>query len=668
MGEIVELGTEAEFRAISPEEQKNLPVIKKRGEGGGFLARAGASIKMTQEGKVSFLEAVLGAGNVFTDRDGAIMIRNPKNPREIVPFDEEAVTLLDFTADLAGPAIEVAPMLAAGTNPLTVAGAAAAGNITRQGVSALLPGEDRMSILDRAQSAATTAAFAGTAQGVFNVGAKVVDALTPGNIVARSVNKALETPTGQKGTRLKEQTGIPLTLGEETGSRGILMVEGLASRMISAADEFFAFRQAQLRAAAVKLTETLDGVGAKFGDFEVGKAIIGAFDDAVAKARGIRRVQAELEFGELHKVSGGAPIIKPNNLVTEIDRIIKEFDLPGAGDAAQALVNKAKRLKDTLLAPKVEAPAGAVAPETRVIQGLSGDKSNRLLQVYTAAQGGRGVLFKEMDKQQSKFIAGRLKDAFLRDIDDAVAAGGQSAEVANALKVARDNYKANSAAINELGDSTLSRLIGNRTTSPEAIAEKFATKLAPSEVAASMAIIERQAPEAAQAIRRLFVEKAIASAREIPPSQMQIGGIRFSAARFVNALPDDKTLRAAGYTRGELVEIKRVAKVLERVSDKALEGSPTAPLLLAWDVVRGLFTMNPVTIGRSAAAIITPRKIAKASLTKEGREALITLATTSTLTKKALAAIATLEAITLNEPDGGNIRPITADVLIEGAP
>src|SRR5690606_8354809 len=105
---------------------------------------------------------------------------------------------------------------------------------------------------------------------------------------------------------------------------------------------------------------------------------------------------------------------------------------------------------------------------------------------------------------------------------------GQAADIVTALKVARSNYSLNSKAINELADSTLARLLGNRTASPEAIAEKFVTRMKPSEVAEAMSIIEKASPETARGIRRYFIETAINNARP-PMSQATAAGMKFSA-------------------------------------------------------------------------------------------------------------------------------------------
>lgn len=654
---------EQEVRPITEKQFRNLPVIERRGGGGTFLSRVGASIKLTSEGKVSFLQSVFGRENVFTDQSGAILLRDPDDPSRLRPFDEESLSIKDVTADIAGPVLEIAPTLAAGSNPLTVAGAGAVGNVARQTISGMLPGSDELSVEERVLQAGTTAAIAGSSQALVNLGARVFDALRPGNFAARAAQKATQSPMARRGQRLTQETGIPLSFGEETGSRTALMAEGLARRNIVTADEFLRFGQKQLRTALGTLQRRLDRVSSEgLSDLRVGQVLVRSLDDTLNQARSLRRAQASIDFGEVDRLSGGRGVVAPNNLIKEVENIIAEFDVPGAGDAAQQLVNQFKRIKSSLLTKKVpvkaRAPGGPQSQEVTQVLQLTGQQTQRLLQVQTAAQSGQGTIVKELDKAQSKWLASRLKDALLRDIDDAAAAGDD--EVVKALKLARERWRLNSQAVTEIGDSTLSRLIGKRTSSPEVLADRF-FKLRPSEIASSMKIIESTNPVAAMSVRRTFIERAIAAGREISATQRQ--GFKFSAAKFLKTAPDIETARALGLTRQEIVSIGQVSRALERIADKAFEGSPTFPLQMAWDVARAVFTLSPTGAAQAGAAILTPRRIAQAMLTPQGRAALLTLTKTKAGTKNAIAAANALMLTIAGEPDIENVLPVTAQDL-----
>lgn len=635
------------------------------GEGGGFFQRLLASIPISAEGRVSFLEEIYGKGNVITDREGTIFFRDPRGENVFRPFDEESFSLKDVTADLGGDILQSVGTLFTGKSPAKTAAAGGAGAVLRQAVAETLPGQEDLDFADRVADVAVSAAMAGGTQKIVNTGAKAFDALRPGNIVARRAMREADKTFAKKGRKLSEQTGIPLTFAEETGGRSVGMVEAVGRRSVSAADDFFAFHQNQLRKATTRLKDIMGRLSPeRMGEFKVGQGIVQAFDDAVEKARNLRRLQAETDFKTLNQAAAGDGVIVPSRLAAEMSAIAREHNIPGGGGSAKSIVAEMNRMRNSLISPEVKDPTGTLVPGTRRIAPVDGLQAHAILENYTNLQRGTGVLSKDMDKAKSIALTNRLKTAFLEDIDDAVTQGGASQQVAAALKTARDNYRLNSVAVNELADSTLSRLIGNRTTSPEAIAEKFVRRLAPSEIRTSMAILEAANPAAAQAVRRHMIQTALDDA--VPPvSQQAADGVKFSAARFVKALPDSEKMRAAGIGREEMRDILRVSKVLERVADKALEGSPTGPFLIAWDAIKGVFTLNPGALGRAAVTVVGPKKIAEAMLTKEGRDAMMTIATTSVPTHKALGSLLFLGLVSQKGPGPQNIRPQT-DEAVDG--
>lgn len=655
-------------------------IVKPDAEGGGFGTRAMASVRQTVDGKVSLLKKVYGEKNVrVRDVESSNWVRQPDTgkpgtvsseqieirpdgAKDFVPFDEQGLSLKDFTADLIGPAIEVFPaLLGSGT----VAGAAAgagAGQAARQMISDVLPGQEGMSTKERVGSIAASAATAGAVQGVVNSGAWVVDAVR--NIPTKFAQRAAATRAAQEGAKLSVDTGVPLTFAQETGSRGALMVENTAAQMVSAADDFAQFHQKQLHAAVQNLGKQMNAQSTDSGALVVGSRIKQAFDHAMERATGLRQLQAKSDFDEVARLAGDRPVVKATNLTTTIDNLIKDFDVPGAGDAAQGIVRSMKALRNSLL--KEAAPpangdqarftlllpgsfrnpvSSAAAPEAAAppsAVNLTAQQTNRLLQVYTNAQRGTGVLLKDMDKAQSRLLSGRLKDALLLDLDSAASTG--SDDVVKALQTARDNYRANSKVIGELGDSVLSRLIGDGTRAPETIAERF-LKMKPSEIKSAVDILEQSTPQAAEAVRRRFIEDAVE--RAVPATTQQTAnGLRFSAARFLSNLPDQERLVAAGFKPNELRELQSLSRVLERVADRALSGSQTAPMQLTWDTIKGLFTLNlPEVAKNTATLILVPKKIAKAALTPGGRQALLTVSNTSQTLKARTAAAAYLAQV-----------------------
>jgi len=87
-------------------------------------------------------------------------------------------------------------------------------------------------------------------------------------------------------------------------------------------------------------------------------------------------------------------------------------------------------------------------------------------------------------------------------------------------------------------------------------------------------------------------------------------------------------------------------------------------MAIAWDMAKGVFSLNPVQMIRSAGTNITPKAIARIALTEEGRKNLIIAATQPKKSMKAAQAIAYLTARLSQEDLSGefeqNVRPVNA--------
>jgi len=210
------------------------------------------------------------------------------------------------------------------------------------------------------------------------------------------------------------------------------------------------------------------------------------------------------------------------------------------------------------------------------------------------------------------------------------------------LKAANSNYRANSLAIQELEQSTLGRLFGGKyEPDPQVVAERM-LKMKPTELSTAAGILHSSNPKVMQGVKRFTLEKAMEKA--IPAPSAGSTGVKFSAAKFVSALPDEAALRAM-YSPMEVAEIKNLTAALERVANRGgLGGSQTAPLMMTWDAAKAVFTFNIPAMARLGASVIAPNKIAAAMATKEGRQAIRTVITTRN-PEKAMRAAAYLATV-----------------------
>ena len=95
-------------------------------------------------------------------------------------------------------------------------------------------------------------------------------------------------------------------------------------------------------------------------------------------------------------------------------------------------------------------------------------------------------------------------------------------------------------------------------------------------------------------------------------------------------------------------ELKLVGEALERIAYRGFtEGSPTAPLLMAWDTAKRVFTIQG--LAGLPAAIVAPKTVARAALTPEGRRALITLGRYDRPTESVVRAAAYLAGLASKE-------------------
>ena len=584
----------------------------------GFFTRMGRraafGMKMTEEGGLNYLRHIYGAANVVQNNIGDIYVREPGKAWE--RFNPKGLDWGEFAERGAPALVEAAPTLLLGTNPLTVGAAGIAGAAARQGIAELIPGEENVSLEHRALHGAGSGLLAGGTQAGANLLFRGIDRVRPHNIVARRARKQLTTPRGQAGQMAERESGIPLTMGELTGNRLYRMIEGVIRQHPATAVAYEDFAQTQLGAAMRRLGEIMDRMGKPgFGAVRTGAVVKLTFDDAVRKLAAARRRQADGDYGLVRRLVGVRPIIRTDALRTEILEIVDDFDVPGG----HPIVERAKALLNEL-------------GEGRAVHI---DKAMKMRSDYSDAARGTGRVFQDVDRARSRMLAGRLRDAVTKDLESS--ADDMAPEIADALRTANANDARMSRAIRTVEESVLGRLLGGRyRRAPEAIADAFG-RMRPSEVKTATRILDTSDPGAMQAVRRhvmeMWLERAVP-----PPTEAVPAGVPLSPGKFVANLPNREYLEAM-FGEWAARDIRYVADALQRIADKAgTSGSQTMPSYLVWDAVKGVFTLNPAKLGRSAAAVIGPRKLARAMTTMEGRTAPISLTRTKLATKKVLAS------------------------------
>lgn len=579
-------------------------------------------------------------------------------------------------------------------------------------------GQGEGGALERGKSAIVGAGIGTGTGALFGTAAEAINKFRPKNVSANYVNKQYaQSPMAADSAQLSKELGQVYTPGQATGSRSLLTMEGLVRRHPASADKMAAFDQKQLDVSLKNLEANLNRLAANpSGPEATGGAVSKAFDKVVNNAVTLRRKTATADFGEVDRLvasergriaeeaskkyaadlaaveaaksahasrvreaidkqrnAGGSVvlptppnivipkpptqtnrlgIVAPEKLSAEIDDIIETFSAPGGGDASQALALRAKRLKASL--PKDG-------------EKLTASQTQRLLQIYGQASAGTGAIFKDLDTAQQRLIAGRLQKALFDDVGAAAEGMDQASAIAKALTKARDNYRQNSQAINELEKSVLGRLFGAEyEKAPERIAQTI-KNMKPSELRQSMDILNKADPVTSQSVKRYLVEDALATAGYAPrgpaPQAQVAGEDVFSPAKFLTAIR--KSPVWASFDPIERKGMEQAVRDLERISFRAgTDGSPTAPLNIALGIlskpsgqaaggaalgagaalVSGHDWKEGAMAGATAGGIggLAIPRLATAITTPQGQKALRTLAITKPNSPAAMAATAAL--------------------------
>ena len=534
-----------------------------KNQGADFMTRAGASFKADPKERLSFIKARLGAENVATTANGEVVWRKPGDKRWRA-FDEAGFSMADI-ADFAGDVPEIVGATAGavlGAGAASVPGAAAGGalgNVVKQGISAMLPGEESGRPIDRLKDVGVSGVMAGGAQKLGNMAFKM---LSP---TARAAQPA--TQFAVEGERLAKAVGGDLTVGQKTGSQAFRVTEDYLRRNPSAAGIMSDF---EVEKQIIPIKNYLDKTLAKLSSTEVADEALGAsfkntFDRGANLLKDRMLQQGADDFRFLQQALGDTPIFEPQNFLGEL-RLL------------------AQRYGDPTMPPDMKKYAGKATKLLKHYAGqLQGGRYNAqqmqdLLKTYGKAGYGRNpmTILEGLEKSDQTRIARDLFQALNKDLELAAGAantlpvprGVSVNNVAKMLKEARGNYARNIAAVDELGLSLIGKKLKNMKGQyePERIAE-WAQKLRPSGLSATMDIMETLRPGIRGETARNMMENALKKATEMAETS-GTGAARspLSPDYLLKHLPDQETLKAVlGPNSPAVREIADAAGYLERV-------------------------------------------------------------------------------------------------------
>ena len=414
-------------------------------------------------------------------------------------------------------------------------------------------------------------------------------------------------PPPSEARRASQASGIPLTLGQETGSKSLTSVENRLRELFPSRGTANADELAQAQAAVNRVNELAGQVrGATGNPEQAGLRLRSAYNDAVQRIDAARDAQAGRDYGEVRRIAGNQPVIRYGNTLNTLDRIIAENQNVPAGDATR-IAAQARQMREALAA-----------------QGTATvDDAMRTRRAWGNAARRTGNVFSDIDPNANQMLARRLFGAINQDFD---AASTANTPIAQALRRANQNYANASQSINYIERSALGKLLGEDVTdaafsgqtastkAPEAIAKRY-LDMTPSEARSVTTILRRHAPDVLQQSKAFVLLNGLEAARNDVP-----GAAPISFAKFRREL--DKVqpkLQEMGFTPREIRQIADVTDTMARAGDRT--GANPSGTTAAGHMI-GTAAIAFSHPAAAAAAVITPYIASRALLTEPGRELL----------------------------------------------
>lgn len=469
-----------------------------------------------------------------------------------------------------------------------------------------------------------------------------------------------------EAARASQASGIPLTIGQESGSKALTSVENRLRELFPSKGTAHADELKQVTAGVNRVNELADrlsapqGIPGELQETNIGEKLRYAYQNTVKKIDSARDAQATRDYGEVRKLAGDKPVVGYKNTMDTLDKIIAENENVPSADARK-IATQARSIKDALTVTKPGAPGkppsalvGAngqpltsgipAAPATAGTATHTIQDAMKTRSAWGKAARRTGNIFSDVDPNVNQVLAKRLFGAINRDFD---AASTDKTPIAQALKKANENYAKASQSMTFVEKSALGKLLGEdvadaaysgvqgSTKAPEAIAKKYLS-MTPSQAKTVTSILQLHQPEVLQDAKAFVLRNGLEQAKGTAP-----GAPAISFARFRSQI--DKVapkLKEMGFSDSEIKDIKDVTDTMARAGDKAgtnPSGTTAAGHMLG---TAGIAFTHP---GLALASVVTPYAASKALLTKPGRD-LLRAAYDSTNGKAQAAAIGVLRS------------------------
>lgn len=398
--------------------------------GAGFFERLGASFRGTPDDTLSYIKALHPEAQVTDTEQGPIIQEQGKPPKYFFSPSAEAADFADYGGDI----VEAVPAVAAGAvNPWLAPVGAAAGSAIRQGVSAVLPGEETITPGERAFNAGFNMLTSVPGSKALAGGKALVGRYGPtGRLARKAAKEAVVDAAGKQ---------VPARI-VATQNRPLTEVAELTAGEMSQSPELLA-KEAALRGGkktrAQVLSKDVEGLG-QLSDSARKAAGTGTTDSLIRK----RADDYAKGFADVHAKGGGERLFKLDRVAARLDELIHDASLSDmkSPETKRALANL-QSLRDELF----ENTGGDLKVSSESLQAMLSDWGEE-----ASVKGANidTVLRSLKDTRHAR----ALKKAFDEDLDIAALGAGKVGEVGKDLKKVRTGYAKASQEIKRVDQLT----------------------------------------------------------------------------------------------------------------------------------------------------------------------------------------------------------------------
>jgi hypothetical protein len=494
------------------------------------------------------------------------------------------------------------------------------------GPSAVLPGGD-MKAIPRVVSAATAGAGGEIGRQIGGAPGQIAGSMLGGAAGGMAgMERGIPKPPTE-AVRASADSGIPLTIGQETGNKVLTASENKLRELFTSTGVAHADELKQVAAGADRVTDLADQLS-KQGTADpeaIGNRLRNAYTDTVKKIDGARDAQAKTDYGNVRALAGDKPVIGYKNTMKTLDEIIAQNENVPAADAKKVTA-QARDIKRALT--DTTPPSAILGPSGKPLVGAATGAATHTIQdaMKTRSAWGKaaqrsGNIFSDIDPNANQILAKRLFGAINKDFEDASTA---QTPIGQALKTANTNYKKASDSITFVQKSALGKLLGEDVTdaafsgqtastkAPEMIAKRYLS-MQPSEAKSVTAILQSHAPDVLNEAKSFVLRNGLQAAKNDAPGAMPI-----SFAKFRTEIDRvQPKLEEMGFSKKEIADIKDVTDTMARAGDRTGKNpSGTAASSQAGAIAGGFFIHPLVSIGLAGL----PYVLSKALLTSKGRD------------------------------------------------